>query len=111
MIREEGLVLKYEIGTRIKKFREMSNISQIELAKRLGVSNSRISNWEQGINRPDADMISKICIVLSVSPSDLLDIKISPAEYTIKEKEVLNAYRSKPELRHAVHVLLGIEDR
>ena len=44
--------MKYEIGARIRKYREMSGFSQKELAQKIGVSNSRVSNWEQGINRP-----------------------------------------------------------
>ena len=52
--------MKYEIGARIRKYREMSGFSQKELAQKIGVSNSRVSNWEQGINRPDADILADI---------------------------------------------------
>ena len=33
--------MKYEIGARIRKYREMSGFSQKELAQKIGVSNSR----------------------------------------------------------------------
>ena len=52
--------MKYEIGAKIKKYREACGISQRELAAMLGISNTRVSNWEQGINRPDADMIGNL---------------------------------------------------
>lgn len=39
---------KYEIGNRIRKYREECNMTQKQLAERIGVSNSRVSNWEQG---------------------------------------------------------------
>lgn len=68
-----GDLMKYEIGARIRKYREMSGFSQKELAQKIGVSNSRVSNWEQGINRPDADILADICKALNVSPSELLD--------------------------------------
>ena len=103
-------MLKYEIGKQIRKFREARHISQKELAQRLGISNSRVSNWEQGVNRPDADMIAEICVALQVSPSELLDVRLSPDEYSNHEKQVLEAYRSKPELQHAVDVLLGVNE-
>ena len=61
--------MKYEIGARIRKFREDRGYSQIELAQLIGVSNSRVSNWEQGINRPDADILVDLCKTLNVSPS------------------------------------------
>lgn len=101
---------QYKIGSQIKKYREVFGLSQKELADRLGISNSRVSNWEQGINRPDADMLADICIALNVSPSELLDVHLNSEEYTSKEKEVLAAYRGKPELQHAVHLLLVIDD-
>ncbi len=99
---------KYEIGSRIQYFRKAKNISQKELAEMLGVSNGRVSNWEQGLNRPDADLIAGICSALSVSPSELLDIRITDDDFTGEEREIIKAYRSKPELQHAVKVLLGV---
>lgn len=83
-------------------------MSQKELAEKIGVSNSRVSNWEQGINRPDADFIAGICRTLNVSPSELLDVRLVPDELNERERKVVQAYRDKPELRHAVHVLLGV---
>lgn len=102
--------MKYEIGSRIRKYREMRGLSQKQLAEMIGVSNSRVSNWEQGINRPDANILAAICNVLDVSPSDMLDIRTSSDNITEKERELLRAYREKAEMQHAVDVLLGIDD-
>lgn len=104
------IYLKYEIGSRIRKYREMAGLSQKELADKIGISNSRVSNWEQGINRPDADIIAEICRALKVSPSDLLDVRLTDDEITGQERKVLQAYRDKPDLQHAVNILLGIEE-
>lgn len=103
--------MKYEIGNRIRKFREELGISQKQLAEQIGVSNSRISNWEQGINRPDADILVKLCTALNVSPSSLLGVKLSTDELTEQERNVIKAYRSKPELQQAVNILLGLDDK
>lgn len=103
--------MKYEIGNRIRKYREELGISQKQLAEQIGVSNSRVSNWEQGINRPDADILAKLCTALNVSPSSLLGVKLSTDELTEQERSVINAYRSKPELQQAVNILLGLEDK
>ena len=102
--------MKYEIGARIRKYREMSGFSQKELAQKIGVSNSRVSNWEQGINRPDADILADICKALNVSPSELLDVRLSPEDLSEQERKVIMAYRTKPDLRKAVNILLGIEE-
>ncbi len=80
------------------------------MAAELGISNSRVSNWEQGINRPDAEMIANICRVLDVSPSELLGVSLDSDNITVAEKRVIRAYRDNPELQHAIHILLGLED-
>lgn len=102
--------MKYEIGIRIRKYRELRGLSQKELADLIGVSNSRVSNWEQGINRPNADIISDLCKALDVSPSELLDIQISTDNLNEQERKLISAYRNKPELQEAVNILLGIND-
>lgn len=102
--------MKYEIGSRIRKYREESHLSQKQLAARIGVSNSRVSNWEQGINRPDADILAAICVALDVSPSLLLGIHVTGDELTAQERRVLRAYREKREVRQAIHILLGVPE-
>lgn len=99
----------YNIGARIRYFRELRQMSQKEFSKRIGVSNTRVSNWEAGINRPDADLIASICRVLSISADELLDIHLDREQLTAEEEQIILRYRQKPELRHAVRVLLGID--
>lgn len=101
---------KYEIGNRIRKYREECNMTQKQLADRIGVSNSRVSNWEQGLNRPDADILAAVCVALDVSPSLLLGIRVTGDDLTEQERRVLKAYREKDDVRQAVHILLGISE-
>lgn len=102
--------MKYEIGNRIRKYREQLNISQKQLAQLIGVSNSRVSNWEQGINRPDADMLAEICVALNISPSLLLGVHLSADELSDHERKLIQAYREKPDMQKAVNILLGINN-
>ena len=102
--------MAYGIGPRIRKYRELQNLSQKDFAKKIGVSNSRISNWEQGINRPDVDLLAKICEVLQISPDVLLDIRLKPEDMNEQERRVIMAYRQKLDIQHAVNILLGVEE-
>ena len=102
--------MKYEIGSRIRKYREERGLSQKQFAEKIGVSNSRVSNWEQGINRPDADILANICSALDVSPSLLLGIRVSTDELTEQERRILLAYRRRTELQQAVNILLGVPE-
>lgn len=100
--------MKYEIGNRIRKYRKEVGLTQEQLAEAIGVTKSRVSNWEQGINRPDADILAELCKALNVSPSILLDVYLTDDELNEQEKKVIKAYRDKPDLRQAVDILLGI---
>lgn len=102
--------LKYEIGNRIRFYRKESGLTQEQLADRINVTKSRVSNWEQGINRPDADILADICRALNVSPGSLLDVHLSADDLTDRERKIIQAYRSKTDVRYAVDILLGIED-
>lgn len=101
--------MKYEIGSRIRQYRKDKDLTQEQLANKINVTKNRISNWEQGINRPDVEIIGNICRVLNVSPSDLLDVHLSDDVLTEHEKKVIKAYREKTEIQNAVNILLGIE--
>ncbi len=102
--------MKYEIGSRIRMYRKERGLTQEQLADKINVTKSRVSNWEQGINRPDADILTDICRVLNVSPSDLLNVHLSSDDLTARERKVIQAYRNKTTVQNAVDILLGIED-
>lgn len=40
--------MKYEIGGRIRLYRKQSGLTQEQLASKINVTKSRVSNWEQG---------------------------------------------------------------
>ena len=103
--------MKYDIGSRLRKIREERGLSQRQLAEALGVSGSRVSNWEQGLNRPDADMLADLCRALKVSPSELLGVRLAEDDFTEREKKLIYTYRQKPELQRAVDILLGIDGK
>ena len=102
--------MAYKIGDKIKQYREQKRLSQKDFAEKIGVSNSRVSNWENGLNRPDCDLLRNICEVLCVSPSELLDIHLDTEELTEHEKRLIQNYRIKTDLQKAVNILLDAEN-
>ena len=60
------------ISERIYNYLEEKGISQIEFAKRTGISQSTISDWRRKDTNPSADKILIICQVLGISPYELL---------------------------------------
>ena len=96
-------------GERIKEARKHRKMTQKQLADKIGVTGSRVSDWEQGIHRPGVDILANICTALNVSPSELLDIHITINELSAHEQKLLTAYRKHTDLQRAVNILLGIE--
>lgn len=59
---------------KIRKRRNDFNISQVTLAKELGVTKQRVSNWENDNILPSVEMLIKIAKYFNVSTDYLLDI-------------------------------------
>lgn len=78
-----------QIGQRIRKHRERSNLSQEQLAERADVSNQTISTAETGKKRLRVENIIKICEALEISPDYLLLGEISLQDLTILSEKLL----------------------
>lgn len=65
---------KNMLNENIKNLRLAKNMSQVELAKSLGVSKQSVSNWENDNIQPSIEMLVKIAKCLNVSTDYLLGI-------------------------------------
>lgn len=64
------------LGEKIKDLRKRADMKQADLADTLNVARTAISNWESDINKPNVDLIAKMCYIFNVSPNYFFDIKI-----------------------------------
>ena len=71
----------------LKKLRKVKGLSQIELAKQLGVSQETVSKWESGKVIPDIKNLISMKTIFNVSIDYLLDFDIV---VTTLEKNELN---------------------
>ncbi len=62
------------IADKIKTLREKRNITQAELAKRLGVTRSGVNAWEMGISVPSTQYVIKLAEFFAVSTDYLLNL-------------------------------------
>jgi len=88
------------LGSRIKYLREKNNISQIEFAKKIGVSNTVLSRYESGDRKPDYDTLNRIADYFEVSVDYLLgrtDIP-NPTPHNEVDKE-FQSFINDPELQ------------
>jgi transcriptional regulator with XRE-family HTH domain len=61
------------IGKRMREFRHVNNISQVDLGRKLGVSFQQIQKYEKGVNRVSATRLFDICKALNVSLSSMFE--------------------------------------
>ncbi len=62
------------LGENLKSIRIAAGITQVDLAKKLGVTKQSVSNWENGNIQPSVEMIAKISKVLNVKTDVLLGL-------------------------------------
>ena len=100
------------LGERIRFAREQKGFLQGELAKLIGVKSSGvISNWENDLNKPDAEKIVRLCSVLDISASYLLDYYGKPEnEFTTADINHLKKYHELDDFgRKTIDIILDRE--
>ena len=63
------------LGERLKFAREKKKYTQMEVAKRLGITNGTISGYERNYRDPDTETLNKLANLYDVSPNWLLGNK------------------------------------
>lgn len=74
---------------RLRKLRTQSELSQQELADKVGLHYNQISRYEQGSSQPSADKVNKLAAVLGVSGDYLLNGEMKNAARADFEDEDL----------------------
>ncbi|SET15274.1 DNA-binding transcriptional regulator, XRE-family HTH domain [Natronincola peptidivorans] len=78
------------LGERIKKLREEQGLSQLEMAKVLGVGNSTMSMYESNARKPDYETLKKIADYFNVTTDYLLGLTEIPMQE--QHEEILADY-------------------
>lgn len=61
-----------KIGKFIAENRKKQNLTQMELAEKLNITDRAVSKWERGLSLPDAAIMLELCKVLEISINELL---------------------------------------
>ena len=81
-----------KIGKFIQQLRKEKNMTQKDLAEKLGVTDRAISKWENGRGMPDLSLMKALCDELDISVNELLSgEKIESENYQERfEENILN---------------------
>lgn len=79
------------IGENIRKIRKEKNLTQSELAQKIGISYQQIGQYETGKRKPKKETLTKIAKALSVSVADL-DPDTYFFDLTDKQRSVIELF-------------------
>ncbi|MDD3206734.1 MAG: helix-turn-helix transcriptional regulator [Lachnospiraceae bacterium] len=107
--------LRDNISSNIAYYRKLNKLTQKELGEKLGVKSTTVSNWEQGANAPDMEILFDLCKLFNISVTDVFgcdSIESDNFHITPEEKDIVIAYRVTDEIgKESVKRLLGVEKR
>ncbi len=76
-----------KIGKFIAKCRKDVNLTQMQLAEKLSITDRAVSKWETGKAMPDSSIMLELCDVLKISVNDLLCGEVVTVNNYNKEME------------------------
>ena len=79
---------KQTLGQKIAELRKAKNMTQLELANKLNITDKAVSKWERDISCPDINTFPKLAEVLEVSVDELLQANSLKDETNKKEDNV-----------------------
>ena len=56
-----------EFSERLKKLRKQEQLTQVDVAEKLGISQPAYASWERGVKKPTQENLVKIAQILNVS--------------------------------------------
>ena len=93
---------------RIQELRKAAGMKQSDLAARLSVAQTTVSNYELGYHSMDPDVIRSLCVIFGVTSDYLLGFSsFSKAAVSEEDAALLDAYHAAPaSVQEGISVLL-----
>jgi transcriptional regulator with XRE-family HTH domain/DNA-directed RNA polymerase subunit RPC12/RpoP len=89
------------IGKFIAECRKKKNLTQMELAEKMNITDRAVSKWENGKSMPDSSIMLDLCNILGISVNELLmGEMIEMKEYDKKTEELLVELAKQDELKN-----------
>jgi len=89
------------IGKFIAECRKKKNLTQMELAEKMNITDRAVSKWENGKSMPDSSIMLDLCNILGISVNELLmGEMIEMKEYDQKTEELLVELAKQDELKN-----------
>ena len=80
------------LSDNLKKIRKENNLSQEDLAEKLGVSRQSVSKWESGLAYPEMDKVLQLCKLFDLNIDELLNQNVKEVKNNKQYKLSINKY-------------------
>ena len=81
-----------KLSNNLKNIRKENNLSQEQLAEKLGVSRQAVSKWESGQTYPEMDKVLLICKLFNYNIDELMNENVKEVNETKESKVNINKY-------------------
>ena len=96
-----------KFGSNLKELRKLKNLSQEDLAERVGVSRQSVSKWETGDAYPEMNNILMLCKIFNCKINDLLSNNLEDFE-SFDEEVKMNLVKFEKEKQEKMKTLTKI---
>lgn len=102
-----------KIGRFIAQRRKANNMTQMQLAEKLGITDRAVSKWETGKSLPDVAIMPELCGLLNITINDLFNGEVVVMEdYREKSEKLLIEMAKQKEQADknllALEILIGV---
>lgn len=80
------------LADNLKRIRKENNLSQEQLAEKLGVSRQSVSKWESNLAYPELDKVMQICQIFNINTDELLNQNINETNEKKEAKANFNKF-------------------
>lgn len=94
---------QYTLGSYIRFLRRQNEMTQVQLADKVGVTDKAVSKWERDLSYPDTALFPRLADVLGVTVNDLLGEGVDLGQ----PSRLLQIYGMTHDIRTPLHIILG----
>ena len=101
---------QHKIGNYIADRRKALDMTQVQLAEKLGVSNKSVSKWERGVNLPDVSLYESLCNTLGITINEFLAGEdLEPAEALLQaDRNIVDVTRIGKVERNTLRKIIAV---
>ena len=74
------------LGTMIATLRKEHNMTQLQLAEKMGVTDKAVSKWERDLSCPDVDSLPRLAEIFGITVDEMLRLRENPVQ-PVKENK------------------------